>query len=398
MIPYARQEIVQEDIDQVLSVLQSDFLTQGPAVPEFESVVADYCKVTHALAVNSATSALHIACLALDIGSGDEVWTSAITFVASANCAKYCGADIDFVDIDCRTFNMCANSLRVKLEERERTGRRLPKAVIPVHMCGQSCDMRTIKELSERYGFAIIEDASHAIGGRYHTSRIGSCTYSDITVFSFHPVKIVTSGEGGMATTNSDTLAQRMSAYRAHGITRDPTLFVDAPELCHYQQLELGYNYRLTDIQAALGRSQMSRLDSLVSKRHTLAGNYDRALSNLPVRCPARQPETFSSFHLYIVLLDDSVRAGRQQIYKSMLEQGIGVNIHYMPVHLQPFYRNMGFSPGDFPVAEDYHSRTITLPLFPAMSSSDQRKVVDALVRSIATFQYGSLQLKTATG
>lgn len=398
MMPYARQEIVQEDIEQVLSVLQSDFLTQGPVVPEFESVVADYCKATHALAVNSATSALHIACLALDIGSGDEVWTSAITFVASANCAQFCGADIDFVDIDCRTFNMCANSLRVKLEERQRSGKRLPKAVIPVHMCGQSCDMRTIKELSDHYGFSIIEDASHAIGGRYHTSRIGSCTYSDITVFSFHPVKIVTTGEGGMATTNCDLLAKRMSLYRAHGITRDPAFFVDAPDLCHYQQLELGYNYRLTDIQAALGRSQMSRLDSLVSRRHTLADNYDRAFSDLPVRCPARQPETFSSFHLYIVLLDDSVRAGRQQIYKSMLEQGVGVNIHYMPVHLQPYYRNMGFSPGDFPVAEDYHSRTITLPLFPAMSLADQRKVVDALVRSIATFRYGSLQLKTATG
>ncbi len=398
MVPYARQEIVQEDIDQVLRVLQSDFLTQGPAVPEFETVVADYCKVKHALAVNSATSALHIACLALGIGTGDEVWTSAITFVASANCARYCGADVDFVDIDCRTFNMCADSLRAKLEYRQRTGGRLPKAVIPVHMCGQSCDMQTIRKLADRYGFSVIEDASHAIGGRYHASRIGSCSYSDITIFSFHPVKIVTSAEGGMATTNNDELAKRMSLFREHGITRDHDQFVDAPDLCHYQQLELGYNYRLTDLQAALGRSQMSRLDSLISRRHTLADVYDRAFLNLPIRCPTRQSDTFSSFHLYIVLLDDSVRAGRQQIYEAMLEQGVGVNIHYMPVHLQPYYRNLGFSPGEFPVAEDYHSRAITLPLFPAMTSADQRKVIDALVRSIATFQYGSSQLKTGTG
>jgi UDP-4-amino-4,6-dideoxy-N-acetyl-beta-L-altrosamine transaminase len=392
MIPYARQEILQQDIDQVLEVLQSDFLTQGPQVPAFESVVANYCEVNHALAVNSATSALHIACLALGVGAGDEVWTSAITFVASANCARYCGADVDFVDIDCRTFNLCPDALREKLEHRSRSGGRMPKVVIPVHMCGQSCDMQAIKALSERYGFAIIEDASHAIGGRYQNARVGSCHYSDMTVFSFHPVKIVTSAEGGMVTTNNSNLADRLALFRGHGITRDQSRFVDAPELCHYQQLELGYNYRLTDIQAALGRSQMSRIDSLISRRHALANRYDRALANLPVQCPNRQPDTFSSFHLYVILLDDTVRGGRLQIYESMLEQGIGVNIHYMPVHLQPYYRQRGFSIGDFPVAEDYHTRTITLPLYPAMSANDQRRVIDALVRSIATYQYGTSQ------
>jgi len=265
-------------------------------------------------------------------------------------------------------------------------------------MCGQSCDMWSIKNLSLQYGFSIIEDASHAIGGRYHSHRIGSCSFSDITVFSFHPVKIVTTAEGGMATTNNKDLAQKMSLYRAHGVTRDSTQFAEVPNLCFYQQLELGYNYRLTDIQAALGRSQMSRLDSLISRRHTLADNYDRAFANLPVICPARQPKTFSSFHLYVLLLDDSIRHAQRQIYASMVEQGIGVNIHYMPVHLQPYYRNLGFSVGDFPVAEDYHSRTITLPLFPALSSGDQRKVIDALIRSIATLQYESAQLKTGTG
>lgn len=380
MIPYGRQDISQEDIDSVIEVLKSDFLTQGPQVPAFEALIQDYCGVEHALAVNSGTSALHVACLALGVGPGDEVWTSPITYVASANCARYCGASVDFVDIDPRTYNLSVEALSAKLKQRKDAGSTLPSVVIPVHLCGQSCDMAAIKALGDEYGFRIIEDASHALGGRYRDRPVGDCRYSDITVFSFHPVKIITTAEGGATTTNSAELAQRMELFRNHGVTREESLM---PGPSHgpwyYEQIELGYNYRMTDVQAALGSSQMKRLDANVSRRHELAERYDSALATLPLQLPFREAYSYSSFHLYVVLLDETRAAERRAVFESLRAQGIGVNVHYIPVHLQPFHREPQRAAGSFPCAEDYYSRAISIPMFAALTHEQQDEVVAAL-------------------
>lgn len=384
MIPYGRQDINQADIDAVTEVLRSDFLTQGQAVPAFEEAVAKYCGGQHAVAVNSATSALHIACLALGVGPGDLVWTTPITFVASANCALYCGADVDFVDIDLRTYNMCPQRLAEKLARAKAVGR-LPKVVIPVHLCGQSCDMQAIHALGLQYGFKIVEDASHAIGGRYRDVPVGSCSYSDITVFSFHPVKIITTAEGGMAVTNDTRLNQRMRLLRSHGITRDVhdmTHASDGP--WYYQQVELGYNYRLTDLQAALGLSQMRRLDAFVSQRHRLVERYERLLKDLPVVTPWQLPESYSGLHLYVVRLDlDRITRSHRAVFESLRADGVGVNLHYIPVYTQPYYARRGFVPGYCPNAELYYATAISLPLYPGLTESMQDHVVAALGKAL---------------
>lgn len=380
MIPYGRQEITQADIDGVVDVLKSDFLTQGPAVPAFERAVADHVGAAHAVAANSATSILHVACLALGLGPEDWLWTSPITFVASANCGLYCGARVDFVDIDPRTYNLCPQALERKLAQAEREGR-LPKVVVPVHLCGQPCDMAAIHALSRRYGFKIIEDASHAIGGKYRDEFIGNCRYSDITVFSFHPVKIITTAEGGMALTNDAVLAERMALLRSHGITRDPTRMThesDGP--WYYQQIDLGFNYRMTDMQAALGISQMTRLDDYVARRHTLARRYDALLADLPVTTPWQHPDGYSGLHLYVIRLKlDRIARSHLQVFEALREQGIGVNLHYIPVHSQPYYQRMGFKPGDFPEAERYYAEAISLPMYATLSEDGQDRVVAAL-------------------
>lgn len=380
MIPYGRQEIIKSDIDTVVEVLKSDFLTQGPMVPRFEKAVAEHCNVKHALAVNSATSALHIACLALDLGPGDWLWTSPITFVASANCGLYCGAQVDFVDIDARTYNLCPQALERKLVVAESEGR-LPKVVVPVHLCGQSCDMRVIHDLSKRFGFKIIEDASHAIGGKYKGEPIGNCRYSDITVFSFHPVKIITTAEGGMALTNCTEVANKLALFRSHGITRDSeqmTHEADGP--WYYQQIELGFNYRMTELQAALGLSQMGRLKNYVARRHELASRYDELLAELPVIKPWQHPDSYSAIHLYVIRLQmHQVTHSHLQVFTSLREQGIGVNLHYIPVYTHPYYQAMGFDPLDFPEAQRYYSEAISLPLFPMMTNRDQNEVVNAV-------------------
>lgn len=384
MIPYGRQEITEEDIDAVVAVLRSDFLTQGPMVPRFEQAVAGHVGAGHALAVNSATSALHIACLALDLGPGDLLWTSPVTFVASANCGRYCGADVDFVDIDPRTYNLCPAGLQAKLERAEQAGR-LPKVVVAVHLCGQPCDMQRIHALSQRFGFRIIEDASHAIGGKYQGEYIGNGRYSDITVFSFHPVKIVTTAEGGMALTNDPALADRMNQLRSHGITREPEKMTHASDgPWYYQQIDLGFNYRMTELQAALGISQMHRLDQYVATRHELARRYDHKLQGLPVSVPWQHPDSYSGLHLYAIRLD-LTRSSRshRQVFESLREQGIGVNLHYIPVHLQPYYRQLGFNPGDFPEAERYYAEAISLPMFPGLTEMQQDEVIDALRASL---------------
>jgi len=384
MIPYGRQQISQADIDAVVAVLRSDFLTQGPMVPRFEQAVASHVGAGQAVAVNSATSALHIACLALGLGDGDWLWTSPITFVASANCGLHCGAKVDFVDIDPRTYNLCPNALAEKLEHAEREDR-LPKIVVPVHLCGQPCDMEAIHALGERYGFRIIEDASHAIGGKYRGEFIGNCQYSDITVFSFHPVKIITTAEGGMATTNDPGLAERMSLLRSHGITRNPDVMTHEPDgPWYYQQIELGYNYRMTELQAALGVSQMKRLDEFVSRRHSLARRYDKMLADYPVITPWQRPDSYSGLHLYVIRLNpNQTDRPRLQIVESLRQQGIGVNIHYIPVHTQPYYRKLGFKPGDFPQAESYYAEVISLPMFHAMTEPQQDAVVEALGKAV---------------
>jgi UDP-4-amino-4,6-dideoxy-N-acetyl-beta-L-altrosamine transaminase len=384
MIPYGRQEIIQADIDAVVDVLRSDFLTQGPMVPLFEQAVETHVGVGHAVAVNSATSALHIACLALGLGPGDLLWTSPITFVASANCGLYCGARVDFVDIDSRTYNLCPVALEKKLEKAERKGC-LPKIVVPVHLCGQSCDMAAIHALGNRYGFRIIEDASHAIGGKYRGEFIGNCRYSDITVFSFHPVKIITTAEGGMATTNDACLAGRMSLLRSHGITRDPALMTHEPDgPWYYQQVDLGFNYRMTELQAALGVSQVKRLDEFVERRHALARRYDEKLTDFPVITPWQHPDSYSGLHLYVIRLNQSQADGhRLQVFESLRKQGIGVNIHYIPVHTHPYYRNLGFEPGDFPQAERYYAEAISLPMFHGMTEAQQDAVVEALRKAV---------------
>ena len=379
MIPYGRQEITPADIAAVTAVLGSDFLTQGPAIPRFEQAIADYCGAAHGVAVNSATSALHIACLALDLGPGDWLWTSPNTFVASANCGRYCGAAVDFVDIDPDTYNLSPRALAAKLEVAAASGR-LPKIVVPVHFAGQPCDLEPIAALGQRYGFRIIEDASHAIGGRYRGEAIGNCRYSDITVFSFHPVKIITTGEGGLATTNDPALAERMARLRSHGITRDPAGMRGASEgPWYYQQLELGFNYRITDIQAALGQSQLQRVDDYVARRQRLAARYDRDLADLPLRLPYRDPGHQSALHLYPI----QVRGERGRVFAALRLAGIGVNVHYIPVHTQPDYGRFGFKRGDFPHAEAYYEHAISLPLFPTMTEAEQDRVMTVLAAAL---------------
>ena len=385
MIPYGRQEITQEDIDAVVQVLESDFLTQGPKVPEFENTVASHVGARFGVAVNSATSALHIACAALGLGEGDWLWTSPVTFVASANCGLYCGAKVDFVDIDPRTYNLCPDALERKLEQA-REQDRLPKVVVPVHLCGQPCDMERIKALSERYGFRIVEDASHAIGGKYQGEFIGSGRYSDITVFSFHPVKIVTTAEGGMAVTNDAELAQRMEMLRSHGITRDRARMTHEPDgPWYYQQVELGFNYRMTELQAALGLSQMTRLDDFVKRRHELARRYDELLADLPVLSPWQHPDSYSGLHLYVIRLKlGEIRASHREVFESLREQGIGVNLHYIPVHTQPFYEAMGFAPDDFPESMRYYNEAISIPMYHGLTFEQQDAVVEALKQALS--------------
>jgi UDP-4-amino-4,6-dideoxy-N-acetyl-beta-L-altrosamine transaminase len=384
MIPYGRQDISEADIDAVVKVLRSDFLTQGPVVPAFEHAVAHHCGAQHAVAVNSATSALHIACLALGIGPGDIVWTSPITFVASANCARYCGADVDFVDIDPRTYNLSAPRLAEKLKDAERNGK-LPKVLIPVHLCGQPCDMEAIHALSLQYGFRIVEDASHAIGGRYKEEPIGNCRYSDITVFSFHPVKIITTGEGGMALTNDPLLSDKMIRLRSHGITRHAGDMTHAPDgLWYYQQLELGFNYRMTDIQAALGLSQLKRLDSLVTKRQRLSDRYDTLLKEIPVKTPWQHPDAYSARHLYVIRLSlESMNVSHREVFERLRVAGIGVNLHYIPVYHHPYYAERGYNRADFPEAERYYREAISLPLFPTLTDDQQDEVVLRLTTPI---------------
>lgn len=384
MIPYGRQDITQADIDAVVGVLQSDFLTQGPMVPRFEQQVAQLVGATHALAVNSATSALHIACLALGLGPGDRLWTSPVTFVASANCGLYCGAQVDFVDIDPRTYNLCPQALSRKLEQAEQEGT-LPKVVVAVHLCGQPCDMQAIHALAKRYGFKVIEDASHAIGGKYQGEFIGNGKYSDITVFSFHPVKIITTAEGGMALTNDADLANKMALLRSHGITRDPDQMThesDGP--WYYQQIDLGFNYRMTELQAALGVSQMERLDQYIARRHQLAERYDDLLASLPVTTPWQHADSYSGLHLYVIRLQlEKISKTHRQVFESLREQGIGVNLHYIPVHTQPYYADMGFKPEDFPGAQNYYREAISIPMFQTMSNEQQDQVVAAIVRAL---------------
>ncbi len=381
LIPYGKQSISDDDIAAVVAVLRSDFLTQGPIVPEFEKTVAASCGANHAVAVNSATSALHIACIALGVGPGDLVWTSPITFVASANCARYCGADVDFVDIDPRTYNMSAVRLAEKLEKAKLSGR-LPKVVIPVHLSGQSCEMQAIHALSQQYGFRIVEDASHAIGGSYQGEKVGSCRYSDITVFSFHPVKIITTGEGGMAVTNDLELAKHMARLRSHGITRYPAEMTHPPDgSWYYQQIELGFNYRMTDIQAALGMSQMRRLDDFVAQRHAIAQRYDDLLKDSVATTPWQHPDSHSALHLYVIRLKlGAMKTTHREVFERMRAEGIGVNLHYIPVYRQPYYAQMGFRPEDFPNAERYYAEAITLPIFPGLTVIQQGEVVRRLL------------------
>lgn len=382
MIPYGRQSINQEDIDAVIEVLRSDFLTQGPMVPQFENRLASYSGASHAVAVSSGTSALHLACLALDLGPGDVLWTSPITFVASANCARYCGADVDFVDIDPRTYNLAPAALEAKLEVAERDGG-LPKVIVTVHMCGQSCDMAAIRGLAERYGVRVIEDAAHALGGRYRNTMVGSARYSDVVVFSFHPVKVIATGEGGAAMTNDQELADRMARLRSHGITRERDRMTRPPDgPWYYEQLDLGLNYRLTDLQAALGVSQMDRLEEFVARRRDLARRYDERLEGLPVRTPWQDPRSVSAHHIYVVRLREGASA-RALVFDALRARGIGVNVHYIPVHLQPYYRALGFSEGDFPESERYYAEAITLPLYPGLTEADQDLVVDALREAV---------------
>lgn len=379
-IPYGRQSISATDIQAVVDVLQSDWLTQGPAIERFECAVADYCGAKYAVAVNSATSALHIACLAAGLGNGDILWTSPNTFVASANCALYCGASVDFVDIDPHTYNLSVTELKHKLVQAQKSGR-LPKVVIPVHFAGQSCEMQQIYELSKEYGFSIIEDASHAIGGKYQDAPIGDCRYADLTVFSFHPVKIITTGEGGMVLTNRLDLYERLVRLRSHGITRDPGLMVgESHGPWYYQQIELGFNYRMTDIQAALGVSQMLRLDEFVARRHALIRRYHEALHNLPVTLPYQHPDTYAAFHLYVIRLQlDRIGKTHRQVFEELRTKGILVNLHYIPAHTQPYYQNMGFKAGDYPEAEQYYREAISIPLYAGLEDEDQDRVIAAL-------------------
>ena len=376
MIYYGRQSVNEQDIKAVEEVLRSDFLTQGPAIERFEQRVAEYCGVKYAVAVTNATSALHIACKAAELSRGDTLWTSPITFVASANCGRYCGAKVDFVDIDDVTYDMSVDELEKKLVAGGR-----PKVVVPVHLCGQSCDMERIYALSKKYSFTVIEDASHALGATYKDTRVGSCKYSDMTVFSFHPVKIITTGEGGMVLTNNQELYEKLVLYRSHGITRDASKMTkesDGP--WYYQLIELGYNYRMTDIQAALGYSQMERLDTFVARRRQLAQRYDELLADLPIRIPKQSADTNSSWHIYVVRLDKTrTSKSKVEIFEEMKKRGVTLNLHYIPVHLQPYYQAFGFRQGDFPVSERYYEEAFTLPIYYELTDEQQNQVVGAL-------------------
>jgi UDP-4-amino-4,6-dideoxy-N-acetyl-beta-L-altrosamine transaminase len=383
MIPYARQDISQADIDAVVAVLRSDFLTQGPTIAGFEQAVAARTTARHAVAANSATSALHIACLALGLGPGDRLWTVPNTYVASANCGRYCGAEVDFVDIDARTYNLSTDALAGKLAAAECSGT-LPKVLVAVHFAGQSCDMQAIHALAVRYGFRILEDASHAIGGTYRSAAVGSCAYSDITVFSFHPVKIITSAEGGMALTNDAELAARMRRLRTHGVTRDPALMRRTGQgAWYYEQLDLGFNYRMTEIQAALGFSQLQRIDEFLARRRRIAAAYDRRLADLPLILPFQHPDAESAFHLYPVQVDDArTQLDRATLVERLRELGVAASVHYIPVHTQPYYQGLGFRQGQFPQAEKYYSRAVSLPMYASLSASDVDAVVSAVHRA----------------
>ena len=380
-IPYGRQSISEADIAAVVDVLKSDFLTQGPVVPAFENAVAAIAGASHAVAVNSATSALHIACKALGVEPGDRVWTSPITFVASSNAALYCGAEVDFVDVDPSSYNMCPARLAEKLDAAAASGA-LPKVVIPVHLTGQSCDMAAIHAAASKHGVRIIEDASHAIGGAYGGKPVGCGDYSDITIFSFHPVKIVTTGEGGMALTNDAELAKLMQLDRSHGITRDSDMMEESdPGAWYYEQHRLGYNYRMTDINAALGLSQLDRLEEFIERRRMIARRYDEAFADLPVTTPWQLPEANSAWHLYVIRVD---AAAHRTVFDELRESGILVNLHYMPVYLQPYYRKLGFEPGLCPNAESYYAEAISLPMFPTLSEEQQDKVIAAVRKAVS--------------
>lgn len=380
MIPYGRQDITQDDIDAVTDVLRSDYLTQGPVLPVFEQTVASYVGAKHALAVNSATSALHLACVALGLGSGDWLWTTPISFVASANCGLYCGAYVDFVDIDSRTYNLCTKALELKLELAQKSGK-LPKVLVAVHLSGQSCDMITISRLGQKYGFKIIEDASHAVGAKYRGKFIGAGQYSDITVLSFHPVKIITTAEGGMLLTNNDELANRVRLLRSHGITRDPAKMTHLPDgPWYYQQIDLGFNYRMTELQAALGISQMQRLNNFISRRQELALRYDELLRDLEITIPWQHPDTSSSVHLYVIRLNlDRIRKTHRQVFEELRENDIGVNLHYIPIYAHPYYERLGFDSRNFPEAEKYYAEAISLPVFASLTDIQQDRVVSIL-------------------
>jgi len=381
MINYGRQDISQKDIDEVVHVLKSDFLTQGPVVPKFEEALARYCGAKHGVAVNSATSALHIACLSLGVTHGDIVWTSPNTFVASSNCALYCGANVDFVDIDPFTYNMSVDCLEQKLIDAKKINK-TPKVLIPVHLCGQSCDMQRIHELSIKYGFKIIEDASHAVGSEYKNNKVGSCNYSDITIFSFHPVKIITTAEGGMAVTNDDNIAKKMRMHRSHGITSLQTDMKERPEdeIWNYQQVTLGFNYRMTELQAALGLSQLQRIDEFISKRHLIAQRYDNEFIDLPIKTPCQSPDTYSAYHLYPILINYKTSGIKQrEAYDYLQNNGVNVNLHYIPVYRHPYYEAMGFKAGYCPVSERYHREALSIPIYYGLSDKEQDKVINTI-------------------
>ncbi|MGR5502947.1 UDP-4-amino-4,6-dideoxy-N-acetyl-beta-L-altrosamine transaminase [Vibrio sp. DNB22_10_4] len=383
MIPYGKHAIDSQDIESVIDVLRSEAITQGRQVPMFETAISHYCKVKYSVAVNSATSALHLACLSLDLAKGDWLWTTPISFVASANCARFCGANVDFVDIDPATYNICPQKLQAKLKQAQLSGR-LPKVVIVVHMAGASCDMKAIWALSKQYRFKLVEDASHAIGATYEGGNVGNCRYSDITVFSFHPVKIITTAEGGVLTTNDDEIASRIGRLRCHGVTKDPSLLHCQTEGdWYYEQLELGMNYRMSDIHAALGLSQLTKLDAFIDRRIAIANEYREALSGLPLQLPQYSKESQSSWHLYIIRVK-SKTVSRRALYEHLHSAGIGVQVHYIPIHLQPYYQKLGFRAGDCPEAEQYYQEALSLPLFPSMTQREIDDVVTALKTGLA--------------
>lgn len=379
LIPYSRQDIDEDDIAAVTAVLRSDFLTQGPQVPAFEAEFATAHRASHAVAVSNATSALHLACLAFGIGPGSRVWTTPNSFLASANCALYCGADVDFVDIDPVTRNMSVVALSAKLEVAARAGH-LPRVVIPVDFAGLPCDLAEMRELAERFGFRLLEDASHATGAHYRGLPVGG-GYAHATVFSLHAVKIITTGEGGMVLTQDAELAAQLRLLRSHGVTRDPLQFehaCDGPWA--YEQHVLGHNCRMTEVQAALGRSQLQRLPLLQARREALAQRYDRLLSDLPLKLPARLSDRVSAWHLYAVEVDPRrATVTRHQVFETLRAAGIGANVHYIPIHTQPYYQRLGFCRGDFPRAEAYYAQTLSLPMYPGLSFAEQDSVVEAL-------------------